>query len=66
MNTGKVKFFDEKKGYGFIINNADLREYFFHATNIVRTSEKPINNDVVSFEIESGKRGLQDANVKKI
>ena len=52
---GKVKFFNETKGFGFISGD-DGKEYFVHATGLeegVSISE----GDSVNFEVEKGDRG---------
>ena len=48
MSTGKIKFFNESKGFGFIINDIDGKEYYYHATGSLDRAEK---GDKVSFEI---------------
>jgi CspA family cold shock protein len=59
---GKVKFFNEEKGYGFIIDDDNQNEYFFHASNAI---DKVTQNDLVSYSLENGKRGLKAVNVKR-
>lgn len=61
MHTGKVKFFDETKGFGFIRNNETGEEVFVHATGLVDEIQK---DDEVTFEVSQGKRGLNAVNVK--
>ena len=51
--TGKVKFFDQEKGFGFIISD-DNQELFVHHTGCV---DKIKQDDEVTFEEESGPRG---------
>ena len=34
MNTGKVKFFNQDKGFGFIVDNETQKEYFVHVTGL--------------------------------
>lgn len=63
MSEGTVKFFNESKGYGFIIDNETNAEIFVHVTGLI---DKPENNDKVSFEIVEDKRGKKAINVKKI
>ena len=46
--TGKVKFFNEKKGYGFIIDDESLNEFFFH---ISKTLEPVKTDDQVEYII---------------
>lgn len=58
--TGKVKFFNKDKGFGFI--EAEGGDMFFHITKIIGTVEK---DDYVTFEVEQGKKGLNGVNVRK-
>jgi len=61
---GKVKFFNETKGFGFIIDNESGSEYFVHISGI---NESTLNeNDEVSFELVDGKKGLNAVNVSLI
>jgi cold shock CspA family protein len=59
---GKVSFFDESKGFGFIISTTGER-IFVHVNQL---SEPIAENDKVSFEVESGPRGLVAVQVKKL
>ena len=61
MKSGKVKFFNESKGYGFIKDNESENEYFVHATGLVDEIRK---EDDVTFELKEGKKGLNAVNVK--
>ena len=59
--NGNVKFFNESKGFGFIIAD-DGKEYFVHITGLnegVRLSD----DDAVTFDVEEGDRGLKAVNV---
>lgn len=60
IQTGKVKFYNETKSYGFITSGET--DYFFHLTG---TLDKVGKDDVVSFELENGKRGLKAINIRK-
>ena len=61
--VGKVKWFDSKKGYGFIIGE-DGREIFVHFTGIVKEGFKSLNEGQhVEFEIGNGAKGEQAINV---
>jgi len=60
---GCVKFYKKDKGFGFIINDADGKEIFVHATGLV---DEIRENDRVSFDITEGKKGLNAANVTLI
>lgn len=63
MQTGKVKFFNESKGYGFIKDDESDDEIFVHATGLVDQIDK---DDKVEFEVTEGKKGLNAINVKVI
>ena len=60
MYKGKVKFFNETKGFGFIIDNATSKEYFVHSSGLNNTVSE---NDEVTFDLESGKKGMNAVNV---
>jgi cold shock protein len=62
MSTGKVKFFNERKGFGFIIDDESQQEIFVHVSGLV---DKVRENDQVSFDITEDKRGKKAINVKK-
>lgn len=65
LETGIVKWFDSKKGYGFIVYN-DTEEIFVHFTAIEEEGFKNLEeNQQVEFEIREGIRGPQAAHVRK-
>ncbi|MBD1396396.1 cold shock domain-containing protein [Pontibacter sp. JH31] len=61
MSNGKVKFFNETKGFGFIKDNETNEEYFVHVTGLI---DEIRENDEVTFEVKEGKKGLNAVNVK--
>lgn len=63
MSKGTVKFFNETKGFGFIVDEETGKEYFVHVTGL---ADKITEKDEVSFDIEEGRKGLNAVNVKKI
>jgi len=63
MKQGKVKFFNESKGFGFIKDNESGTEYFVHVTGLI---DKIAENDEVSFDLKEGKKGLNAINVKQL
>ncbi|MEN2267925.1 cold-shock protein [Enterococcus faecium] len=64
MTTGIVKWFDNKKGYGFICYD-DTEEFFVNFSAIEEEGFKSWEeNQVVEFEIIEGNRGTQAALVK--
>ncbi|MGV3509134.1 MAG: cold-shock protein [Sphingobacteriaceae bacterium] len=65
MKTGKVKWFNAEKGYGFIIQE-DGKEIFVHFKDIQGGVNALRDNDNVEFDVEEGRKGLQAVNVKKV
>ena len=61
MKRGTVKFFNGKKGYGFIKDADSDNEYFVHASGLI---DKIKENDQVTFELAEGKKGAIAINVK--
>ena len=62
--NGKVKWFDPKKGYGFIIAE-DGKEIFVHYSGIVKEGFKALNEgQLVTYEIGNGDKGEQAVNVQ--
>ena len=60
--TGQVKWFDSKKGYGFITRE-DGKEVFVHFSGIVSDSFKTLNEgQKVAFELGNGAKGEQAIN----
>ncbi len=66
MAKGTVKWFNEKKGFGFI-EKEDGGDVFVHHTAIKMTGFKVLHEgDKVSFEVEEGPKGPSAVNVEKI
>ena len=66
MAEGKVKWFNEKKGYGFI-TDSDGTDVFVHFSEIQTDGFKTLREDQeVSFEIKEGPKGLQATDVRPI
>jgi CspA family cold shock protein len=64
--SGKVKWFSDIKGYGFIVQD-DGREVFVHYSAIHGDGYRTlIDGQSVEFEVQEGPKGLQAANVLKI
>ena len=61
--TGKVKFFNHEKGYGFISDSISGDSVFVHANQIDIALQE---NDKVTFEVERGPKGLSASNVKLV
>ena len=60
MKNGVVKFYNEAKGFGFIKED-NGPEIFVHATGL---QEEIRENDNVVFDVQEGKKGLHEVNVK--
>jgi len=65
MATGKVKWFNTQKGFGFIVQE-DNKDLFVHFKDVLSGIESIKENDTVEFEVAEGRKGLQAVNVKKI
>lgn len=61
---GKVKFFNEMKGFGFIKSD-DEKEYFVHLSGLA-PGVVLRDDDAVSFDVEEGERGPKAVNVNKL
>ena len=61
MNKGTVKFFNESKGFGFIIDDESKTEYFVHVTGLI---DEINEGEAVEFELQEGRKGLNAVNVK--
>ncbi|MCC7332996.1 MAG: cold shock domain-containing protein [Flavobacteriales bacterium] len=62
MKTGKVKFFNATKGFGFIKDNETGEEYFVHVSGLI---DQITDNDEVTYEVKEGRKGLNAVDVKK-
>ncbi len=61
MNKGKVKFFNESKGFGFIVDAESGKDYFVHSSGL----QDEINgDDEVTFDLQQGQKGLNAVNVR--
>jgi CspA family cold shock protein len=62
MSTGTVKFYNETKGFGFIVDDETGKDVFVHKTGL---SETVRENDRVTFDTENGRKGVNAVNVRK-
>lgn len=62
VNEGVVNYFNESKGFGFIVDNRSGERLFFHVNQL---QERISENDRVSYDIEQNARGLNAVNIKK-
>lgn len=66
MATGTVKWFDDRKGYGFI-EQQEGPDVFVHHSGIDGVGFKTLNEgDLVSFDVEQGRKGPAAVNVKVV
>ncbi len=61
MHKGTVKFFNETKGFGFIVEEGSNKEHFVHVSGLM---DEIRENDEVEFDLEEGKKGLNAVNVR--
>ncbi len=68
MPVGKVKWFNDKKGFGFLVSDdQDNQDVFVHYSSIVGEGFKTLNpGDDVQFELIQGPKGLQAQNVSRV
>jgi CspA family cold shock protein len=63
MHKGTVKFFNESKGFGFIVEEGSNKEHFVHVSGLI---DEVYEGDNVEFELKEGKKGMNAVNVKVI
>ena len=63
MKTGTVKFFNDEKGFGFIVDDETQQDVFVHVSGTVDAITK---DDKVEYDIEEGRKGVNAVNVRKI
>lgn len=63
MSKGTVKFFNDAKGYGFIVEEGSSKEHFVHISGLV---DEIREGDEVEFDLQEGKKGLNAVNVKVV
>ena len=61
MKTGKVKFFNATKGFGFIVVDGTGEEVFVHVSGL---KDEIRENDNVTFDLKEGKKGMNAVEVK--
>lgn len=62
IRKGRIDFFNEAKGFGFIKEHETNEKFFVHVNGLL---EEVVENDVVQFELEQGMKGLNAVRVKK-
>ena len=63
MKEGKVKFFNNTKGFGFITPNDGSEDIFVHESGLI---DKIKDNDNVRYETERGRKGMNAVHVEVV
>ena len=66
MPSGKIKWFNAKKGYGFITDNETKKDIFLHVSALENSKLRVLKEDQsISYDIKEDKDKLQAINIKK-
>ncbi|MDA0177119.1 MULTISPECIES: cold-shock protein [Mesoflavibacter] len=63
MAQGKVKFFNDSKGFGFITEEGSNTDHFVHISGLI---DEVREGDNVEYDLQEGRKGLNAVNVKVI
>jgi len=63
IHQGRIEFFNDSKGYGFIKELETQEKYFVHVNGLLQEVKE---GDMVTFELERGLKGLNAIQVKKV
>jgi len=63
LRVGKVEFFNDTKGFGFIKEQGTQEKYFVHANGLI---DEISENDTVTFELERGAKGMNAVRVRRM
>ena len=67
MPSGRVKWFDSKKGYGFIKDSDSEKDIFLHVSTLEKSKLRVLKeNQEIQFEIKEEKGKLQAVNLKRV
>lgn len=66
MEKGKIKFYNEEKGFGFIIPEKGGDDIFFHVSGLSEGTAEALlkENEDVEYNIKNGKRGLNATDIE--
>ncbi len=64
IRNGRVEFFNHSKGFGFIKDSETQEKYFVHINGVLE--DEIDENDMVTFELERGNKGMNAVRVKKV
>lgn len=63
IRKGRVEFFDDSKGFGFIKELNSHEKHFVHVNGLI---DEIMENDMVTFELERGMKGMNAVRVRKV
>ena len=63
MAQGTVKFFNDSKGFGFITEEGSENDHFVHISGLI---DEVREGDVVEFDLQEGRKGMNAVNVKVV
>ena len=67
MPSGKVKWFNAKKGYGFITDDETNKDIFLHVTELENSKLRVLKEEQkIKYDIKEEKNRLQAINIKKL
>ncbi|MGI6458560.1 MAG: cold-shock protein [Candidatus Hydrogenedentales bacterium] len=66
MPTGTVKWFNEQKGYGFIIPDEGGKDIFVHRSNVATINRTLKENEKVIYEVGDGRKGPEAKDVRTV
>ena len=67
MQSGKIKWFNAKKGYGFITEDETNKDIFLHVSALEESKLRVLKEEQkIKFDIKEEKNKLQAINIKKL
>jgi len=61
--TGTVKFFNDSKGFGFVVEDGSNKEHFMHVSGLIDDVRE---GDNIEFDLKEGKKGMNAVNVRVV
>jgi len=61
MYIGTIRFFNEAKGFGYVVDNSSQEEFTFHVSGLIDNVRE---GDQVTFKLERGEKGMNAVDVK--